>query len=193
MKLITINDCHIGGPHQIHSHDEILYTLNYAQYPVAYLGDNYDVANCKRDEVWKIISQKKLIYTKMRQQDVFCRGNHGLNCIHAPDSHFKDGILFEHGDYLFWGNERADKFRSQKPGAGWFKRNLITRPLDSLRWLKDPHLNDTAKRYIDALPSTIHTIICGHRHPTGNIVEKYNGRSVLILKRGIQTIDLENV
>jgi predicted phosphodiesterase len=166
--------------------DELLTAIHSSPYPVYLNGDICDSANCKKKDLPLLLTTMQLLNENFN----YIRGNHDLNILDAPDFMLiNDGkILITHSDIEQWGKERSDKFREQTPGAGWFKRNLISRPLDHLRryWAVRP--ND---RLIAAIRAwkikhpTITTVICSHSHPNEPVFFVVDGIFCVITPRGV--------
>jgi hypothetical protein len=129
-----------------------------------------------------------------KQGGVFIRGNHCLNLVPGPDYVIIDTVLFAHSHIESWGQERADKYMSQTPGAGWFKRNIISRPLDYLRRLltvrPNKRLLEAVAAYKKQFPELTHMVF-GHSHPEHNVYFEHMGVKGVITKRGVNDLVLD--
>ncbi len=194
MKFTLVNDVHLFGPLAIMTYDEFVIKIVNSLYPVAYNGDNFDFANAEKKDLPKM----KIHFNEMddffhKNKWAFNTGNHELG-LYALESflNFEKTIFSTHGDIPMWGEAKAFKFRLQTPGAGWFKRNVISRLVDELRRLVTVRPNDNLKAYIEAkkkqYPQITHMYF-GHSHPDKNIEFVHAGVKCLIAKRGIQVYD----
>lgn len=191
MKITIGNDIHLGSKHATHTWEDFYYAITF-NHGIILNGDIFDLANCKRSEVemWKQRAQetKKMVEACGGH---YILGNHSLNQIDAPNFVIIDRIYLAHGDYMFWSKEKADAYRSKKPGAGFFKR-WFTPVYDQLRHFADGGPNELFFKNADKIIEQYkpRAIVVGHRHPRENIIFDYKGVRCYILKRGIQTIDL---
>lgn len=192
MRLIIGNDIHLGSKHATHTWTDFRSFVAHA-HGLILNGDIFDFANCKRSEfeMWR----QRALETKAvveANHGHFIRGNHCLNQIDAPDWVMLDGVMFHHGDMLFWSKEKYTAYRSKKPGAGFLKR-WFTPAYDNLRHFADGGPNKLFLENLDKLIveyPNMRAIVVGHRHPVSNIIFEHKGIKCYILKRGIQTIEI---
>lgn len=180
MNFKIYNDIHLFAPHVLNV--EFDYSSN-----VILNGDIVDLVNCKKKDVEKaesFITHLVGIYGSR-----YVSGNHDP---HDYMYYKQNGVLFEHGDYIFWGSEKANKFRAKRPGAGWLRRNLgvplanTVRP--KYRELSDLEIN----RCMDSMHvHTCHTIVLGHKHFDKIIDIKVKEFRIIVLPRGVHEIDID--
>ncbi len=180
MKFKVYNDIHFFAPHALNVNLET--SAN-----VILNGDIVDLASCKKKEVGKAknyIEKLRGIYGLR-----YVSGNHELDFWNK--SYSKDGVVFTHGDYIFWGKEKADKFRSKAPGAGWLKRHIgipivnAVRPKQAELTVEEIHLCiSEMKIYCD------NTIVLGHKHFDKIIDIKVNKHRIIVLPRGVHEIEV---
>lgn len=99
-----------------------------------------------------------------------------------------------HGDYAMWGMDKANKFRQQSHGAGWFKRNVISKTIDSLRHLLTVRPNNNLKEFIRQTKKdhpSLQYAIMGHSHPLTRIEFTEANVMCVILPRGINDCELD--
>lgn len=184
-----ITDVHLFGVNPTHSVDDIISIAQQSPIPVFFIGDIVDMRNARKKDLAYAYQLLQLLAEKFH----FVRGNHCLNLVNAPDFMIIDTLLLTHGDIPSFGKERSDKFRSQKPGAGWFKRNIISRPLDALRHLVAVRPNESMLRWVTDMkkqyPQVTH-MVCGHSHPDKPVFFEVSGVKCVILPRGVTDITL---
>jgi len=154
-----------------------------------YLGDNYDLKNCKKS---KINTTKALITEAKNHFDLWITGNHELNHEFSY-FHRSNNVIFTHGDYLMWGKERAEKYRNKPPGAGWFKRHIII-PISQIYKTvnKSYEIRDrTMERVIEmAKYHQVQYVVVGHRHPHSVIRKTKDNITLIVLPRGRNELHL---
>lgn len=197
MKFIIGNDIHLGSKHATHTWDE-LKALVWGQLQtskkIVLNGDIIDMANVPKKEVqnWKY-RLETIAAMCASHGAVFIRGNHSLNQVEAPDWAIIDGVFFTHGDMfnLLWDEQKSKEYRAKKPGAGFLKR-AITPLYDNLRHLKPWKPSERFYKAVDKIIDAHKpkAIVLGHTHPPSNIDFMYKGVRILILKRGIQEINI---
>lgn len=190
----VINDVHLFGADPIMTTHELVTAVTTSPYPVICNGDVIDIANCKYKELPQAMQTLTLLVDYLyKNNGVFILGNHCCDAIPAPNFVERGNVLFTHGDLWMWELDRALEFRMQKKGGGWFKRNLISRPLSALRHLVAVRPNDRLLAKIDeytvANPHIKHVIL-GHSHPKAPVHFIVNGVSCTILPRGINDVEL---
>lgn len=193
MKFLIANDIHLGSKHATHTYEQIIDLIVNSENIVVLNGDIVDMANCKKSETELWGSRlDTIVKTAWKCGRSFVSGNHELNQTLATNWTMLDGVMFNHGDYLFWSKEKADAYRAKKPGAGFLKR-WFTPVYDHLRHLKDAGPNDNFYKAMDKIileHDNMRAIVVGHRHPKENIVFDYKGVKCYILKRGIQELEI---
>lgn len=179
MKFKVYNDIHIFSSHEIK-------TIFDESKNVILNGDIVDLLNCKKSQVEEAkekIAQLKSIYGVR-----YISGNHELGFWNKYNT--RDGVLFIHGDYILWGDEKSNKFRSQRPGSGWFKRHIAIPVIDAFRPKSGKLSFDQIKSCIDLLKvEKCHTIVMGHLHYKEVIDLKGNMR-IIVLPRGMHEIEV---
>lgn len=196
-KFLIGNDLHIGSKHATHTYDDLLILVKSKIYSnekqVVLNGDIIDMANVPKKDVdfWKE-KLEYLLYLCNACGPFFIRGNHELNQVEASDFAFVDGVYFKHGDLgILWPLEKALEYRAKKPGAGFLKR-MITPIYDNLRHLKPWNPSECFYKAVDKIIEghKPRAICLGHTHPVSNIDFMYKGVRILILKRGVQEIEI---
>lgn len=152
--------------------------------PVYLLGDIVDIANCKYAELGDAIETLKFL----NKNSVFIRGNHECDAVDAYDSVLIDGhIMLSHGDIPMWKPERVKKFRGQKWGAGWFKRNIVSKLIHEGRRFIEVRPNERLVAWIEKQiekNSSLEYFVFGHSHPPKPVFFTVKGRACVILPRG---------
>lgn len=196
MKFQIANDVHLWSKHATHAPGALtsLITEQYRKgIPTILNGDISDMANVEKDLVeFARRDLKHLAHFVVKCGGHFVRGNHELNQVDAPDFAIVDDVLFIHGDLgVLWPLEKAVKYRSKKPGAGFLKR-AITPIYDHLRQFKPWEPTDLFYRAVDDIIkyNKPRAIVMGHTHPPENIDFMYRNTRILILKRGVQILDI---
>jgi hypothetical protein len=137
-SIRIINDWHLRGVSPYGSFEELTSAILLSKYRVALNGDIWDFANCPFKELPELYQQMILTLKHIGMVNgLVIRGNHSLNQLNAPDLVLLENeqVLISHSDIESWGKDRSSKFRSQTAGAGWFKRNVISKTIDSMRHL----------------------------------------------------------
>lgn len=177
MKLINVyNDIHLFG---IHALENIVISFEDNDF---HIGDIIDMRGVAKK---KVPDAKQAMESIRKSSKHYCSGNHELDLDKSTLYHKYENILFTHGDYLAWGKDRAEKYRSQNPGRGWLSRKSL-KLFYLLRKLKKINMSDSFKKRcaLRAKSEGCSTIIMGHRHPGELINETYLGVKIIILPRG---------
>lgn len=186
-KFIIYNDVHLYGPHSLNVEID-----TYVEGAITvYLGDNIDMNHVKKKDIPEAMKKLKNCWEYFAER--FCPGNHELDMVPGHRSYVTNGICFEHGDYLFWGEERRAKYMAKKkPGANWFMRMFIIATFDSLRKFWPARYDDDFKEraWARATLLTCHTIVMGHKHPTKKADFSYDGVRIIVLPRGRNELEL---
>ncbi len=197
MKQIVIyNDNHWYSPISIK--ETIMPALkdSYSE-DVFFLGDNFDLANCSKDEV-AVVERLRESY-KNRMGNRYVDGNHeatDLNNARISVSSLSKRIVMVHGDFESWGPDKAVAFRSKPHGASKFKR-MFTKAWNEIydsMWNRQirPEFLDRCDVMMDNTYTTV--LICGHKHPSQRIdTVTPKGRKVVVLPRGRNEIDLDSL
>lgn len=195
MFIRVINDVHLRGVNPTHTYEELALSIKSSPYPVYLAGDIFDFANCPTKDLSALLTEAILIINLVKSLGgCFVLGNHECNCVPGINEIIiNESILITHGDIPMWGKERSDKFRSQTPGAGWFKRNLIAKFIDSLRHLLAVRPNKNLLDWVDEKKKqypNLKTVIMGHSHPPAT-VEFVRGLVYgMIMKRGVNDVNV---
>jgi metallophosphoesterase superfamily enzyme len=194
MKVRVINDWHLYGVDPVGNTAALLSAIDNSPYPVVLNGDNFDFVNAKPESLMALEIVTNSILKRVDNKNVyFVRGNHCTNKVKAPDEARIGNVYFTHGDIWMWGLDRASDYRSKSHGAGWFKRNLISRPLSKLRHLVQVRPN---KRLIENITKhqkhnpEIKFYVFGHSHPPKDVWFKVENSHCVILKRGVNDLEL---
>lgn len=167
MRLKIMADLHLFSSHPFGDYDVLNLTPD-----VILLGDIVDLKQCKK----KDLPKAKTLIEKLRKKHTYISGNHELdffNMVYSPMS----GIKLTHGDYIFWGSDKAKAAREEEPGNGIFGRTLSS-ILAGGRSLCDGKVStedmDQAVKFMKEYQTKI--LIVGHKHPKNVIItlrEKY--------------------
>lgn len=176
-------DLHFFGPHKINMTQHLSNTNS------VYLGDIYDCSNCKKSDIKTAMHYKKHLREHIGQR--YVSGNHELDTVNQ--NYIDKGILFTHGDFVFWGKKKSLKFRNREAGSGTLKRFFVKiihkyfRPLWSPKTLTGKQI-DQAYNYARNLKC--HTIVMGHLHPKKIINIKYRQVRIIVVPRGLTKMPL---
>lgn len=178
-KFVVYNDIHLFGV------DEMLLDISYAD-NVILAGDIVDLVNCKKSEV--PLAKEKFNYLMAKFGPRYVTGNHEASLVNLFFK--KDNVLFTHGDLVFWDDNRVYEFRTKTPGASFFKRNFISKPINALR-RHFRELDDTAiaKAKKMLIEHECDTIVMGHKHYVDVLDEKYDWGRIIVLPRGKNNIE----
>lgn len=187
MKIICFNDIHRYAP------NEIKVKLEYGP-NVYYLGDIFDLKNCRKDMVPFVREELRTSRFKARY---YVSGNHDpLESGYDPDVMFiiTNGkpVIFSHGDEVSWGREKARGFRRKSNGASVFHRNIVV-PIIS--WYertigRTPSKADIQRAVSMAKAREATTHIMGHYHPKETYDQVHDGVRIVILKRGRNEVEI---
>lgn len=182
-----VNDIHKKAPNEIGGLQNPFDPSNPREW---YLGDNWDIINCKKKDVKFVqeqIDMLRVLYGKR-----FITGNHEAQRDSDRLVIVKPGIAAMHGDLIFWGKEKSEKYRQKDHGAGVLKRALWVNALEAVEAGYDRKVSEEDLIRFDAICATagVHTIIVGHMHPTSQRVITRGPNTLIVLKRGITTLSL---
>ena len=195
MSIIKVfTDCHLFGPHEINvdwedtAFGEDCYDL----------GDNIDIRGCKPKDLNYAKKVHNIIIDTFWMRKVW--GNHELDF--CPDyarvvNYLKinKNTLLTHGDFLFWGHEKASKYRQLKPASGSFlKRAWVWLVFKQLAKIFDVGVS---KQFRDnciytAMLFNVEHIICSHIHPRKRIDLQFGRLRVTILPRGKSEVEIND-
>ena len=176
MKKITIfSDVHKFGIHELDIEFE------YGD-DIFHLGDNFDLKGCKKQDVNSAKHEFEMYKQKAGKN--YVSGNHELGFERL--TLIKDHIMFTHGDYVFWDDDKFNKFRSNTPGKKEWKR-WVSFLGDKIRKFQGPKKwkkKNLKKAARFAKANNCHTFICGHVHPRKTLDKTYNGVRCICVPRG---------
>jgi len=183
LKTIYVyNDVHLFG---VHALDNIKIRTTTSDY---HLGDIVDMKGCKKKDIQKA---REYMEELKKSSSHYLSGNHELDQDPETFFHADDGILYTHGDYLVYGDEKADAWRAKTPGRGkWMRFGLrLIYPFRKFKKLKisEAFKVRCAKK---AKEMDCHTVIMGHRHPNKLVDICYMGVRIMILPRGKNTLQI---
>ena len=169
MWIRYISDVHLFGVAPFYTLEELVFLITSSPYPVVLNGDIVDIANCKTKELPEAYQTLILLVALVKKHNgYFIRGNHECDAVDEADELLIcNYILATHGDKAMWSIEKWRKFRAQSKGAGWIKRNLISKPISTLRHLRTVRPNNTFKAWITEAKKRypeIKYIFVGHTH-----------------------------
>lgn len=186
MKFKFINDLHLYAPNAIL--DESVFSPSNSR--EFYLGDNYDLANCKKSDVKEV--QDKVTRLKRLYGGRFISGNHERQSDSDSFAKINNDVAVMHGDHIFWGEEKSKDYRSKPHGAGFLKRGLWVNALEAIENGYDRKISDKdLDRFFDfAMKINVKRIIVGHLHPSKQLDVECSGRVLTVLKRGATELEL---
>jgi hypothetical protein len=192
-KFRVINDWHHRGVDPFGTFEQLKAAILTSPYAVILNGDVLDFGNCPYKDLPKLYFEAILIQNLViKNGGAYVLGNHECDAFPAPNFVERGTTLFAHGDLWSWELDRAMNFRAQKKGGGWFKRNLISRPLSALRHLvavrPNERLKEKIREYTDA-NTHIRSVVLGHSHPKEPVRFVVNGVNCLILPQGSHDIE----
>lgn len=156
-----------------------------------FLGDIFDLSNCKKSDVKYYQGQINAYRQKMGQR--YRLGNHERQRDRDILLHIGYGVGIMHGDEISWGAKRSMNYRSGEHGAGFFKRVMFTEAREIVEQGWERELSEEDLQRADDLMAMAgcHTVIIGHCHPRKQRVYKTpNGRKLIVLKRGLTELDI---
>lgn len=200
MKYLVITDLHIGAPNSISNLDFLIKSAKEARslgYTTVYLGDNIDLANCENRSV---TSYREILLLIKDLFDIFITGNHEraesdrslFAKIKSGPNYSKDSIIWSHGDYEFWGNEKAANYRAKPQGASFFKRGVVVKSIEIFERKFDSKIDNYF--LINALnlakSNKCNIYICGHKHNEILYDKIVDNIQVFVLPRGYFWIEI---
>lgn len=185
MIYTFINDLHIYAPNELEGYRNCFNPSDENEF---FLGDNFDLINCKKKEVKNV--QREIDKLKEKYGKKFITGNHEAQRDTDSLVIVKPGIAAMHGDDIFWGREKSVKYRQKDRGAGFLKRGLWVNALEAFEQGYDRKVSDEDLKRFDSVATAngVHTIIVGHLHPKDQLNINYNNKRLVVLKRGITTL-----
>ena len=181
-----INGSHEGAPNQLEGFDNPYNPYDESEY---YVGDNIDLTNCKKKHV--AVLQERINNLRVLYGDRFITGNHEAQRDRDRLVIIKPGIAVMHGDLIFWGIEKSEKYRKKDHGAGFLKRFFWENALETV---EAGYNRKISKEDIDRFDEIckvhgVHTIIVGHLHPEKAITTiSPQGNKLIALKRGVNDL-----
>ena len=190
MKLHFVTDYHLGAPNALGTVEEFAQEVRRRQ-PLYSLGDNFDFANMKKSEIEKYRKHYDLFAHMFTSEVTHIDGNHE-RISKTNNLIIVDNVLMAHGDFEFWGEEKAVEYRSKPQGAGLFKRALIVNAIESFERFRTAKIDEDFLNRASTLAKLngCHTYICGHKHPDKRIETTYNGVRIIVLERGFCEVDV---
>lgn len=181
-----VNDLHIHAPNELKIKGYLFNPSNQKEY---YLGDNLDMTNCKKMDVRTTQSHINILRTAYGNR--FIAGNHEAQRDCDRLVIIKPGIGVMHGDLIFWGIEKSEKYRRKDHGAGFLKRFFWVNALEALEAGYDRKISKEDIDRFDEICKVhgVHTIIVGHLHPEKTITTiSPQGNKLIALKRGVNDL-----
>lgn len=178
-KLYTImTDLHEGSPYLktgvIVPHDK----ATIEKKNIWLLGDIKERKNCSSGDLLAINSdfeKLQLVYGER-----YILGNHEVSGSSSSRYTIADGhICMAHGDYILWGEQKANEFRNNKAGGdSGFIQKMLAKRNGSIS-------NSEAKQLAQYAANLGCDVICiGHVHPSSLFDKTVNGVRVLCFPRG---------
>jgi len=172
-------DLHLFGPYETE-----MPIINRGSKTIA-LGDIYELKSCRKKDVPKVVEARRNLLNLLGDRYLF--GNHELAQGRINFIDYTNNTLFTHGDYVFWSDKKATKFRNGKNGSSTIKRFFLGIVHNKLRplvpkWFLWPW--EKKRAYIFAKKHNCTTIVCGHLHPLKTIDTTYKDVRVIVVPRG---------
>ena len=181
-----VNDLHIFAPNELKIKGDQFNPQLPREY---YIGDNLDLINCKKKDVPKV--QELIDFLREKYGKRFITGNHEAQRDMDKLIIIKPGVAVMHGDLIFWGADKSERYRRKDHGAGFLKRGLWVNALESLEAGYDRKISKEDLIRFDYLCEkySVHTIIVGHLHPEKTITTiSPQGNKLIALKRGVNDL-----
>ena len=181
-----VNDLHIFAPNELKIKGDQFNPQLPREY---YIGDNLDLINCKKKDVPKV--QALIDFLREKYGKRFITGNHEAQRDMDKLIIIKPGVAVMHGDLIFWGIEKSEKYRKKDHGAGFLKRFFWVNALETV---EAGYNRKISKEDIDRFDEIckvhgVHTIIVGHLHPEKTITTiSPQGNKLIALKRGVNDL-----
>jgi predicted phosphodiesterase len=187
MHIKVYTDCHVGSKYL--ELDIMPKTREQVMQENAFCcGDSHEIKNCEPKDL-PHIQHLQLEHWKVFEGR-FVTGNHSCDKGKMPRHQIillPNGkkLMITHSDYQLWGEEKALKFRNEKPGQG---SGLIQRAMSN--WHGSVSKKET-KILADYSKSFGADIVCiGHVHPKKIFDEMVDGVRVIVLPRGVTTMEV---
>lgn len=196
MIIRVFNDIHVDGVSPVMTHERLIQNISESPYPVLLNGDVHDLVNCTKSRVDFIRQAIKLTRNYVLSKGGWYNsGNH--DGLYDKDimSWVTQDVLSIHGDLAMWPYAKAMAFRQQTPGAGWFKRNVISRVIDKLRHLLTVRPNKRLKAFIEKVKAahpSLRVVIISHSHPSSHVFFTHAGVNGVILMRGMHNVEVKD-
>lgn len=142
------------------------------------LGDIKERKNCAASDLLAINSDFEKLQLAYGERYII--GNHEVMGSNSPRYAIADGhICMAHGDYVLWGDSKANDFRNNKAGGdSGFIQKMLAKKNGSIS-------NSEAKQLAQYAKNLNCDIICiGHVHPSKLFDQMVNGVRVLCFPRG---------
>jgi len=181
-----VNDLHIFAPNELKIKGDQFNPQLPREY---YIGDNLDLINCKKKHV--AVLQERINNLRVLYGDRFITGNHEAQRDRDRLVIIKPGIAVMHGDLIFWGADKSERYRRKDHGAGFLKRFFWVNALETV---EAGYNRKISKEDIDRFDEIckvhgVHTIIVGHLHPEKTITTiSPQGNKLIALKRGVNDL-----
>lgn len=194
MKFNVIADTHYFGADPVkEDFSQLLKKIDDYFSKTIILGDFIDLKNCEKKKLHEAKSLFKLYKDSMGAK--YLNGNH--ECQQDIDVPLVTlGIGFMHGDRIFNGFlGHIESRRHPLDGAGKFQRLLkgaFSKLRNVVEWNDDKLDREDVKYEISKIAKEygLHTIVCGHCHPSHVIDRMVEGIRIIIVPRGITTLEL---
>lgn len=187
IKWTLVFDWHEGSTMALK--EPLMTAINWFDKNIIYGGDNIDLTGCKNKLV--PMYRKVLVYLQKLLGDRLITGNH---CAQKDKDRMYvipgTRVAVMHGDAIFWGEEKSQKFRQKEHGAGVLKRFFWTNSLEALENGYDRKISneDLERFYAMCIKYDVDEIYIGHLHCRTQIDAIYKGKTLHVCKRGITEI-----
>lgn len=183
-------DLHLGAPNEIIGFQRtknILQKFNRINVKTVGGGDIFDFANTKRKGLYLTEAMEAQLYPLF---DIYLSGNHERYESVGKDvlrSGMENKIVFTHGDFQFWGTEKALEYRNKPRGAGFLKRGIVVNGIELFEKRFESKIdNEFIRRAVSFAKNYGATYyVCGHKHPDQTEFICHDGVGIFVLKRGI--------
>jgi len=157
------------------------------------LGDIVDLANMKEDEYTEASAFHTTL--ELTYGDRYINGNHERvttnNETYVVTLSNGKRVVFAHGD-IEANPTKSIKYRQKPHGAGWFKRKFIIPFIAEAEEIieRKPKEEFLERAYKLMKTHSCDYYVCGHFHPEERLTIQYKTKTVIILPRGLNYLNL---
>jgi UDP-2,3-diacylglucosamine pyrophosphatase LpxH len=190
MKFKVYADTHIFSPIEI-CREEV--NNEPAAVNTLFIGDIIDLANVAKNQVET--ARAAFRFLDMKHGDNYICGNHSRmttqNEAIMRTTESGTRIIFVHGD-IEANPTKWRQYRAQPHGASAFKRKFVIPFIKEAEAIIDrklkPEVLDNIVKLCESYNCNVY--VCGHYHPETVQEINYKGKRIIILKRGLNEIEI---